>query len=234
MVMSLYVNIIYEDDSLFVVNKSSGVEVDNVLNDKKLKNNNIISLILKNYSHIKDNEINLVHRLDKYTSGIVIIAKNQQSQRYMEGQFKSQSIHKEYHAILNGIVYDDSGSINKPIGIDKREPNRRRVLGIKSGGKNAITDYKVIKKKNNHSLVLFKPKTGRTHQLRLHSAYLGHPIIGDRIYSNNAKDYGMKGFALIAKSISFKHPKTNKLMKFSVDYNDEFLQMLKKFELTNR
>lgn len=230
--MSLYASIIYEDDSVFVVNKSSGVEVDNVLGDQKLKNNNIISLILKTYTHIKKNEVNLVHRLDKYTSGIVVIAKTAQAQKILEEQFKNQSIHKEYHAILNGIVYDDSGTINKAIGIDRREPNRRRVVSLKSGGKKAITEYKVLKKKNNHSLVLFKPKTGRTHQLRVHSAYIGHPIIGDRIYSNNAKEYSMKGFALIAKSISFKHPKTNKLMKFSVDYNDEFLQMLQKFELT--
>ncbi len=231
--MSLYANIIYEDGDIFVVDKSSGVEVDNVVGAAKPKNNNIISIVAKNNSHIPISNICLVHRLDKYTSGIVVVAKNKQCQAVLEEQFKNQSIHKEYHAIVYGEVYNDGGTINKAIGIDKREPNRRKIVSQKHGGKNAITEYKVLKKKNNHSLVQLRPKTGRTHQLRVHCAYIGHPIIGDRIYSNNAKEYGMKGFALIAKAISFKHPKTNKLMKFSVGYNDEFLQMLKKFALTN-
>ena len=225
--MSLYAYIIYEDDNIFVINKSSGIEVDTVLSFDKIKYCHIIPFVCKSYPHLSRDNFFLVHRLDKYTSGIVVVAKNKESQKFLENEFKKHFVEKTYHAILKGHVYDDKDIINKPIGKDKREPNKRKILSIQSGGQKAITEYKVLKRKNNHTLILLKPKTGRTHQLRVHCAYIGHPIIGDRIYSFNAKEYKMKGFALIAKSISFKHPKIKKV----VDYDKEFIQMLEKFEL---
>lgn len=229
--MPLYASIVYEDDDILIINKSSGIEVYITASCDKIKDDNIVSFLSKHYSRFSKNNLFLVHRLDKYTSGIVIIAKNKESQRFLEDEFKKHLVEKTYHAILKGYVHEDKNTINQPIGKDRKEPNKRKILSVKNGGQKAITEYKVLKRKNDHSLVLLKPKTGRTHQLRVHCAYIGYPIIGDRIYSFNAKEYKMKGFALIAKCISFKHPKTKKIMKFSIDYDKEFTKMLEKFDL---
>lgn len=223
--------IIYEDANIIVVNKDSGVEVDIPDDINKIDKTHILHVLPEAYPHIKKENIFLVHRLDKYTSGIVVVAKNKESQTFLENAFKTRSVDKIYHAILIGYVKNNEGIIEVAIGKDKREPNRRTVLSIKQGGQKATTTYKALKRKNNHTLVEFSPKTGRTHQLRVHSSYIGHPIVGDRIYSKKAKEYGMKGFALLAKRITFTHPVTKKKMTFSVDYGGEFLEMMKNLKM---
>ncbi len=229
--MLLYADVIYEDNDILIINKSAGLEVDIPNDYNKIKNDNIISFLSKNYKHLSKNNLFLVHRLDKYTTGIVVIAKNKESGSFLEMEFKKSNIEKIYHAIVKGEVYEKHGIINKAIGKDKKEPNKRKILSIKNGGQKAITEYKVLKVGSNHSLLMLSPKTGRTHQLRVHCLYLGHPIIGDRIYLFNAKEYNMKSFALIAKSIRLQHPRTKKIIKFNVNYNDEFMKMGKKFGL---
>ena len=216
------INIIYEDEYFIAINKDAGIEVDNnlikLIKSIKEENNKIENLFL-------------VHRIDKYTSGIVILAKDENIKKYFEDAFKNRNINKIYHAIVEGIVKNKKGTINLSIGKDKKNPNKRIPLSVKSGGENAITNYEVLKILKEHTLMKLNPITGRTHQIRVHLSSIGHPIIGDKIYSKNAKIYKMKSFALIAKEIHFIHPITKKNFDIIVEYNKEFLSRLKLLEI---
>ncbi|WP_300365380.1 RluA family pseudouridine synthase [Brachyspira sp.] len=214
--------IIYEDDYFIAVDKEAGIEVDN----------NLINAIKKQYNHIHN--LYLVHRIDKFTSGIVIIAKDKETKKYFEESFRNKTIKKGYHAIVQGYLEKENGTINISIGIDKKNPNRRIPLSIKEGGETAVTYYKVLKKLNEHTLLELNPVTGRTHQIRVHLSYIGHSIIGDRIYSKNAAVYKMKGFALIAKEIKFTHYITKEEININIKYNKEFLIRLKLLEKSNK
>ena len=132
-------NIIYEDDYFIAVNKEAGIEADN----------NLIDIIKKEQSHI-DN-LYLVHRIDKFTSGIVILARDEETKKYFEDAFKNKTINKVYHAIVQGNVKKENGVIELSIGVDKKNPNRRIPLSIKEGGETAVTYYKVLKKLNEHT-----------------------------------------------------------------------------------
>ena len=213
------INIIYEDEYFIAINKDAGIEVDN----------NLIKLIKEENQNIKN--LYLVHRIDKYTSGIVILAKDENIKKYFEDAFKNRNINKIYHAIVEGIVKNKKGTINLSIGKDKKNPNKRILLSVKSGGENAITNYEILKRLKEHTLMKLNPITGRTHQIRVHLSSIGHPIIGDKIYSKNAKIYKMKSFALIAKEIHFIHPITKKNFDIIVEYNKEFLSRLKLLEI---
>ena len=213
------INIVYEDKYFIAINKDAGIEVDD----------NLIKLIKEENLNIEN--LYLVHRIDKYTSGIVILAKDENIKKYFEDAFKNRNINKIYHAIVEGIVKNNKGTINLSIGKDKKNPNKRIILSVKSGGENAITNYEVLKKLKEHTLMKLNPITGRTHQIRVHLSSIGHPIIGDKIYSKNAKIYKMKSFALIAKEIHFIHPITKKNFDLIVEYNKEFFSRLKLLEI---
>ena len=213
------INIFYEDKYFIAINKDAGIEVDD----------NLIKLIKEENLNIEN--LYLVHRIDKYTSGIVILAKDENIKKYFEDAFKNRNINKIYHAIVEGIVKNNKGTINLSIGKDKKNPNKRIILSVKSGGENAITNYEVLKKLKEHTLMKLNPITGRTHQIRVHLSSIGHPIIGDKIYSKNAKIYKMKSFALIAKEIHFIHPITKKNFDIIVEYNKEFFSRLKLLEI---
>ncbi|MEK6796793.1 MAG: RluA family pseudouridine synthase [Spirochaetota bacterium] len=220
--------LIHEDDDLIVVDKAAGIEVDN---ESVSRPTNILNVIPRSFPALSSVPITLVHRIDKYTSGLVVLAKTAAAGASLEKQFRTRTVEKEYHAIVQGRVARDTGVMAGPIGRDPKMPKRFAVI---RGGKPAFSAYTVLSRLTGHTLLALFPKTGRTHQLRVHCAQMGHPIIGDRLYSKRAGDYAMKGFALIAKKITFDHPSTGKRVSFETEYPDEFKRMCAFFSVSSR
>lgn len=212
------VRIVFEDEDILVVNKEASIEVDQPRGDSE---NNIVNYLRKHYGL---NDLFLVHRLDKFTSGLVVLTKNEKAQKNIEQQFREKKVKKVYHAIVVGIFDKKKGIIDAPIGLDKRIKQKRCVV---RGGEKAITHYETLKRLDDaFTLVKLEPITGRTHQLRVHMEYIGHPIVGDRLYFGRVTELKTKGFALIAKRIEFTHPTTGRLEKFEIKYGQEFERIL--------
>ena len=216
------VKIVFEDDDILVVNKEAGIEVD-VPHDEN--ENNIVNY-LKKYFDKKN--LFLVHRLDKFTSGLVVIAKNEKAQKNLEQQFRQKLVKKVYHAIVKGIFDKKSGMIDLPIGLDRKIKQKRWVV---KNGERAITNFETLKRLGGEfTLVKLEPITGRTHQLRVHLSYIGHPIVGDKLYNGRVEGLKTNGFALIAKRIEFTHPTTGRLEKFEIKYGEEFERILEELK----
>lgn len=177
--------IIYEDDTVVVIDKPAGVLAHSkgVVNSEST----VASWLKSRYDNGGDfwqtNRSGIVHRLDRATSGVMICAKNSETQKYLQKQFSQRKVKKTYLALVSGHLSEPEALIKLPI---ERNPKHPQLFRVGAGGKTAETHYKVIKQINNNDLVKLKPKTGRTHQLRVHMDYLGHPIIGDHFY--NLKD----------------------------------------------
>ena len=212
------INIIYEDKYFIAIYKESGIEVDD----------NLIKLIKKENQKIEN--LYLVHRIDKFTSGIVLLAKDENIKKYFEDAFKNRNINKIYHAIVEGIIKNNRGIIDISIGKDKKNPNKRIPLKVKEGGENAITNYKVLKRLKGHTLLELNPITGRTHQIRVHLSTIGYPIVGDGVYSNGKNEFNVEGQMLHAESIEFVHPITGEKMKIEATLPEYFNNVLKLLE----
>ncbi|MDD5731594.1 MAG: RluA family pseudouridine synthase [Patescibacteria group bacterium] len=214
------VKIVFEDADILVVNKEAGIEVDAPRDNNP---NNIINY-LNNVGARRAVPLRLVHRLDKFTSGLVIIAKNEKAQKNLEQQFREKKVKKIYHAIVIGIFDKKKGTIDAPIGLDYKIRQKRWVV---KNGEKAVTNFETLKRiADEYTLVKLEPITGRTHQLRVHMAYIGHPIVGDKLYNGRVEGLKTNGFALIAKRIEFTHPATGRLEKFEIKYGEEFEKIL--------
>lgn len=174
----------------------------------------------------------IVHRLDKDTSGLLIIAKNDKAHINMSEMIKNREVKKTYIALVRGNVIEDSATINMPIG---RSTKDRKKMAVSKTGKEAITHFKVISRystnKGNYTLLEIKIDTGRTHQIRVHMAEIGYPIIGDEVYSNGKNEFGIHGQCLHAKKLEFKHPITNKEMILEAPLPKYFDEVIKKLEV---
>ena len=175
--------IIYEDNNIIVINKPAGITVHPI---NELQKNTLVDEILAYYPKIKDVgddslRPGIVHRLDKDTSGLIIVAKNNKSFNYLKKQFQERKVIKKYLALVHGIVKDDKGTITKSIGFSKKDHKKRSAL-LNDKSKSAWTEYKVIKRFNNYTLLEVYPKTGRTHQIRIHLHSIGYPVVGDQQY----------------------------------------------------
>lgn len=212
-------NIVYEDDFLLIINKQPNVAI----HPSMLHYDNSLSNGVKFYfdSIGLKKKIRPVNRLDRNTSGLVIFAKNEYVQEFLIKQMQNNTFSKEYLAILEGILEEKQGTINAPIARKKDSIIERC---IDESGDPSITHYKVIKEFNNLSLVNFELETGRTHQIRVHSSYVGHPILGDDLYGNKSSLIYRQ--ALHSYKISFIHPKTRKKMFFEIDLPKDMINII--------
>ena len=221
-------DIIYEDDDFLIVNKPKGMVVHPACGHL---DGTLVNALL---FHCKDalSGINgilrpgIVHRIDKDTSGSLIICKNDFAHRNIADQLKVHSIKRVYWGIINGRLKESEGTVD--IYID-RDKNDRKKMGVCDSlhGKKAITHYKVLKEFDGYSLVEFTLETGRTHQIRVSMAYLNHPILGDTVYGSPKNKFGVEGQVLHAKTIGFMHPAKNEYVEFDAPLNPEFERLLK-------
>lgn len=222
----LPLEIIYQDDDLVVVNKPKGMVVHPAAGNP---DNTMVNALL---FHCKGqlSGINgiirpgIVHRIDKDTSGLLIVAKNDFAHVSLAQQIKEHSFTREYQAILCGRLKNEKGTINAPIGRDKFD--RKKMCVTQSNSKEAITHYEVIELFERNTYAKFNLETGRTHQIRVHSAYIGHPVYGDAVYGKAVKD--VDGQCLHAKKIGFIHPRTNEYMEFDSELPEYFNDILRK------
>lgn len=215
------INVLYEDDDLMFINKQPGVIVHPT---KGHPMHTIANGIMK---YMQDNnqtyKIRFANRIDMDTSGIVIVAKNANSQHDISHQMRTNAVRKQYIAIVNGVIARDAFTIDKPIGRPNEESIQRTVLA--EGGKNAITDVKVLERFDNHTLVEVTLHTGRTHQIRVHLTHIGHPITGDHLYGGDAPEL-MNRQALHAAKMELKHPMTSETLEIEAPLPDDMKKCL--------
>ena len=219
------VEIIYEDKDIIVVNKPKGMVVHpaNGNPDGTLVNS-LMAICKESLSGI-GGEIRpgIVHRLDKDTSGIIVVAKNDKAHINLSEQIKNHEVEKTYIALVKGIVKANEATIDMPIG---RSTKDRKKMAVIKTGKNAITHFKVIERYQNYTLLEVKIETGRTHQIRVHLSQIGHPIVGDTTYSNGKNEWGIKGQCLHAKSLKFKHPIKGKEIFLEAEMPEYFKKVI--------
>ena len=223
------VEVIYEDKDIIVVNKPKGLVVHPANGNPDGTLVNAIMAMCKGSLSGIGGEIRpgIVHRLDKDTSGLLIIAKNDQAHINMSKQIKDRQVKKIYIALVKGRTKEEEATINMPIG---RSTKDRKKMAVRKDGKEAITHFKVLRRYNNYTLLEVKIDTGRTHQIRVHMAEIGHPVVGDMVYSNGKNEFGIQGQMLHAKSLEFRHPITGKQMHLEAELPDYFKEVLEKLE----
>ena len=221
------INIVYEDDDLIVINKPQGMVVHPAVGNES---GTLVNALMY---HCGDSlsAINgvirpgIVHRIDKDTSGLLVAAKNNDAHLKLSEQLKERKAVRKYIALLNGNIKEDELTVNKPIG---RSPSDRKKMAIVSGGREAVTHIKVLERFGQYTLAECILETGRTHQIRVHTASLGHSIVGDKTYGIKKEKFNLQGQLLHAKTIGFVHPTSGEMMTFSSELPDYFEAVLKK------
>ena len=173
----------------------------------------------------------LEHRLDKDTSGIIIVAKNDKAHINLSEQIKDHKVKKTYIALVRGFVKENEATINMPIGRSEKD---RKKMAVTRKGKEAITHFKVLERYDRYTLLQVNIETGRTHQIRVHLSQIGYPIIGDEVYSNGKNEWNVKGQCLHAKSLEFTHPITGEKMYLEAELPEYFENILKNLEKRKR
>lgn len=219
-------DILYEDDDLLIVNKPQQMVVH------PAPGHYTGTLVNALMYHLKDNlsTINgalrpgIVHRIDKDTSGILVVAKNDVAHVSLSNQLRDHTMTRKYVALVMNKVAEPEGRIDKPIGRDLKDGKKKTIGGKNS--KHAVTNYKVIEQLNNYTLIEARLETGRTHQIRVHMASIGHPVVGDMVYGNHKFKMKLNGQLLHAKTLGFIHPTKNEYMEFTTELPEHFNKAL--------
>lgn len=221
--------IIYEDKDIIVINKPKGLVVHPANGNPDGTLVNAIMAICKDSLSGIGGEIRpgIVHRLDKDTSGILIVAKNDEAHINLSQQIKNREVKKTYIALVRGVVKENEATIDMPIG---RSKNDRKKMAVDKNGKNAVTHFKVLKRYDGYTLLQVNIETGRTHQIRVHLSEIGYPVVGDIVYSNGKNKFGVVGQCLHAKSLDFKHPITGKEMHLEAELPEYFKEIIKELD----
>lgn len=221
-------DIVYEDTDLAVINKEQGLTVHagSGTGDNTLVN----ALLYKLDSLSGINGVirpGIVHRIDKDTSGLLVVAKNDKAHLSLASQISNKTCSRVYVALLEGNLKSDSGVIDTFI---DRSTKNRTMMAVSSSGRNAVTEYKVLCRYEGYTLCEFRLKTGRTHQIRVHAKHLGHPVVGDLVYGFKSNKFNLKGQLLHAKELSFVHPTTSERVTFNAPLPTHFEEVLKKLK----
>ncbi len=217
--------IVYEDEHLLVVNKPKGMVVHPAAG-------NLSGTLVNALMYHCGNSLSgingvmrpgIVHRIDKNTSGLLMVAKNDASHNFLAEQIKAHSFKREYEAVVYGGFKADSGTVDAPI---FRHPTKRKQMAVVNGGREAVTHYQVLEQLNGFSHLRLRLETGRTHQIRVHMAYIGHPVAGDEVYGPKKVIASLGGQCLHAKKLGFIHPVTREYMEFESDLPDYFKDFL--------
>ena len=222
-------DIVYEDDDILVVNKAKGMVVHPAAGNPE---GTLVNAVM---AHCKGNlsgiggelRPGIVHRLDKDTSGLLIVAKNDKAHIQMSKQIQDREVKKIYIALVRGIISENEATINMPIG---RSMQDRKKMAVTKKGKEAITHFQVLERFDKYTLLKVKIDTGRTHQIRVHMAEIGHPVVGDMLYSNGKNEFGVEGQMLHATSLDFKHPVTQKPLHLEAPLPEYFEEVLKQLK----
>lgn len=222
-------DILYEDDDLLMVNKPKGMVVH------PSAGHTTGTLVNAVMYHCKEDlsGINgvmrpgIVHRIDKDTTGVLVICKNDKAHNFVAEQLKEHSITRKYRAIVNGVIKEDEGMVNAPIG---RHPTERKKMAInEKNGKHAVTHYRVLERFANHTYIECQLETGRTHQIRVHMASLHHPLLGDTVYGSQKNPYHLEGQTLHAMVLGLIHPSTGSYLEVTAPLPEYFQKLLKRF-----
>jgi 23S rRNA pseudouridine1911/1915/1917 synthase len=220
-------NIVYEDEDVIVVNKPQGMVVHPAHGNYT---GTIVNALLSHCDNLSG--INgvmrpgIVHRIDKDTSGIIIIAKNNEAHVSLSEQLKEHTITRRYNALVEGVVKTDGGTIETMIG--RNPKNRKEMANVTKNGKRAVTHYTVLERFENYTLIEAQLETGRTHQIRVHMAQIGHPIVGDPVYGFKKQKFNTEGQLLHARVLGFIHPRTGEYKEFEAPLPEYFTSILSK------
>ncbi len=221
-------DIVYEDEDVLVVNKENGMVVHPAPGNYKGTLVNALLYHSKNLSDINGEfRPGIVHRIDAYTTGLLVVAKNNKAHEHLAKQLEEKTTYRKYVALVWGVVNTDTGTIDAPIGRDSKDRKKMAVTDVNA--KDAVTHFKVIERYSNATLIELRLETGRTHQIRVHMNYIGYPIVNDPVYGHR-KLIDDSGQCLHAKSLGFIHPKTGQYMEFTSELPTCFQSIIRTFK----
>lgn len=218
------IEILYEDSDIIVVNKPQGMVVHPA---NGVNSGTLVNALLNHCSDLSGiNGIirpGIVHRIDKDTAGVLVVAKNDLAHNKLAYQLKEHSMTRIYNALVEGVLKDDEGTIDAPLG---RHPIERTKIAVVKDGRRAVTHYKVLERFNSCTFIECRLETGRTHQIRVHMAYIGHPLMCDPVYGYKKQRFNVHGQLLFARMLGFVHPTLDKYMEFEAEMPDYFKKIL--------
>lgn len=225
----IYIEVVYEDEYVAVVNKPQGMVVHPATGNYSGTLVNGLMYHLDSLSDLNGSDRpGIVHRIDKETSGLLIVAKNNFAHEHLAEQLKAHTTNRRYYVLVEGVIKEDDGVIDAPIG--RHKTDRKKMTVTEESERNAVTHFNVLQRFKDYTLIEAKLETGRTHQIRVHMKYINHPVVGDKTYGYKNQKFNLQGQLLHAKTIGFVHPYTEEYMEFTSELPSYFEDILKKLK----